>query len=153
MSKKQIAGVQLLYYLAVALIYVLYWLGVNFVLKYGMGNVGLGTLAGIIVYIITPVFFALMAVLMRFSLLRWHVDPFAAMIAPVLWFFWVAISKMNRSSLGFMDAAREAVDSEVWMILIVMFFWAAVFSLSFARKRGESISYRMLGIKPREKEK
>ena len=99
-----------------------------------------------LLYVATPI---IIAVLMRFSLLKWYVDPFAAAEVP-LFLYWSAI--INRTKLtGDFSVAFQRVnesfcadDGQGWVFLVGLFIFGLLTSFSLARKEGESISYRLI---------
>ena len=100
-----------------------------------------------LMFLATPM---VIVVLMRFSLLKWYVDPFAAVEVPLLIYIGCVVSQMNRSGIPFFQALLEyneklsADGGEGWCFLIGLFLFGLVASLSFARKSGESISYKLI---------
>ena len=98
-------------------------------------------------FLATPI---LIAVIMRFSLLKWYVDPFAAAEVPLFLYFGSVITRMNRAGIPFAQAFSEynktlSTNGEDWAVLIGLFLFGLAVSFSFARKRGESISYKLIG--------
>lgn len=99
-----------------------------------------------VLFLMTPI---LMAVLMRFSLFRWYVDPIAAAEIPLFLYVGMLINQMKYSG-SFVSAFRlinlELADDGGmgWLFLIGLFVFGLVMSLSFARKKGQSTSYRLL---------
>lgn len=100
-----------------------------------------------LMFLATPI---LIAVIMRFSLLKWYVDPFAAAEVPLFLYIGSVISQMNRSGIPFFQALLKyneklsADGAGGWFFLIGLFFFGLAASFSFARKRGESISYKLI---------
>ena len=94
----------------------------------------------------TPV---LVAILMRFSLFKWYVDPIAAVEIPLFLYVGMLFNQMKRSSD--LSSAFLLVNNKLdddggmgWLFLVGLFVFGLVMSLSFARKNGQSISYRLL---------
>lgn len=100
-----------------------------------------------LMFLATPM---VIVVLMRFSLLKWYVDPFAAAEVPLLIYIGCVVSRMNRAGIPFFQVLLEfneklsANGGEGWSFLIGLFLFGLAASLSFARKRGESISYKLI---------
>ena len=101
--------------------------------------------AAALLFVMTP---AIILVFSRFSLLRWYVDPFAAAIVPAFFCVGLVVNEIKHRG-SFMEATTTAiwaltVDSEAWLLLIGLFLFGLVASISPARKHGKSISYRLL---------
>ncbi len=86
---------------------------------------------------------------MRFSLLKWCVDPFAAAELPLVLYGVLFHSEFTRTN-GFL-AAAQLTNAVLWnnlsagcLLLMGMFLFGLAFSFSFARTRGESAAYRLL---------
>ena len=100
-----------------------------------------------LVFLATPI---LVAVIMRFSLLKWYVDPLAAAEVPLVLYVGMIINQMNRSGVHFYEAFLEinkvlSTDERTgWFFLIGLFIFGLVASFSIARTKGESISYRLI---------
>ena len=100
-----------------------------------------------LMFLATPI---LIAVIMRFSLLKWYVDPLAAAVVPLILYIGMIINQMNRSGVHFYAAFLEinkvlsADERTGWFFLVGLFLFGLVTSFSFARKKGESISYRLI---------
>ena len=100
-----------------------------------------------IVFLLTP---AVVLTLMRFSLLRWYLDPIAAAEVPVFLYIGMVLNQMRRSDLGFCEALLKingqllADGGEGMFFLVGLFLFGLAATFSVARKRGESISYRLL---------
>ncbi len=99
-----------------------------------------------VLYVMTPV---LIAVLMRFSLFKWYVDPIAAAEIPLLLYGGMLFNQIKRT--GELRSAFLGVNNDLgddggmgWQFLVGLFVFGLVMSLSFARKNGQSISYRLL---------
>lgn len=100
-----------------------------------------------LLFLATPI---IVVVLMRFSLLKWYVDPIAAVEVPLFLYVGMILTQMSRSDINFYDAFLKingqlsADGGEGWFFLIGLFAIGLAASFSFARKRGESISYRLI---------
>ncbi len=99
-----------------------------------------------VLFVMTPV---LVAVLMRFSLFKWYVDPIAAAEIPLFLYIGMLFNHMKRS--GDFRSAFLLVNNKLgddggmgWLFLVGLFIFGLIMSLSFARKKGQSISYRLL---------
>ena len=95
------------------------------------------------VFILTP-FITL--IMMRFSFLKWYVDPFAAAEFPLLGYVYFIINQMKRGE-DFISAVSNVNSSLIEnggmliMILLGLFIFGIISSFSIARVRGKSISY------------
>ena len=100
-----------------------------------------------LMFLATPI---LIAVIMRFSLLKWYVDPLAAVEIPLFLYFGSVISQMNGSEVPFFDAVIKyneklsANGGSGWVFLIGLFLFGLAASFSFSRKEGKSISYKLI---------
>ena len=147
--KKKMLLLCLLYYILLPFIYAGGLYGIPFFMKLigQPGNLGTATVfAYIWLFAIMP---ASMLVLMRFSLLKWYVDPFAAAAAPLFYYANLLVGEMKQT--GELQSALHLVSIELgddggfgWIVLAGMFAFGLLASLSFARRRGESISFRLL---------
>lgn len=110
-------------------------LGAAIVITYGL------------LYLAIPI---LIAVMMRFSLLKWYVDPFAAAEVPLSFYIGSVIVQMNRSDITFFRALlkyNEKLSADGgggWAFLIGLFLFGLIASFSFARRKGRSISYKLI---------
>ena len=101
-----------------------------------------------ILFFATPI---VVVVLMRFSLLKWYVDPIAAAEVPLFLYFGMILKQMSRSEVDFhaaflkINGQLSADGGEGWLFLTGLFVFGLAASFSFARKKEESISYRLLG--------
>ena len=99
-----------------------------------------------VLFVMTPI---LVAILMRFSLFKWYVDPIAAAEIPLFLYFGMLFNQMKRS--GDLRSAFLLVNNKLsddggmgWLFLVGLLVFGLIMSLSFARKNGQSISYRLL---------
>lgn len=140
---------QLGYYMLIPLVYI----GISFLASLVMNSLGGYENPGAIVYVTCTFAFVVMpiiiAALMRFSLFKWYVDPIAAAELPI--FFYLSMLISQRKQSGDILSAFSLVNIELnddggigWLLMLGMFVFGLVTSLSFARKNGESISYRLL---------
>ena len=138
-----------LYYTLSLLIYIGFCYGIAFLLRSSGQSDNLGAVI-VAAYAVLLVGEPLLAViLIRFSLLRWYVDPFAAAMFPLFLYVAILVDKYER--LGSLPAAFAYLHDtlcrdggEGWLILVVFFLFGLAVSLSFARPKGESISYKLL---------
>lgn len=98
-------------------------------------------------YVATPM---VVAVLMRFSFLKWYVDPIAALEVPLFIYVRLIHTQMSRSDINFYDALLK-INGQLsadgiggWFFLIGLFVFGLAASFSLARKKGKSISYRLI---------
>ncbi len=91
----------------------------------------------------------LVILLTRFSMLRWYVDPIAAIMIPAYIYF-----SMILTQTGEADGLRAAfllVNDKLsddggigWMLFAALFLFGLASSFSIARTKGKSISYRLV---------
>ncbi len=146
--KKKILIFHILYYILSLLVYIGFLYSSPWLLRLPEKN-DLGTAIAFIygvLFIATPI---IIAVLMRFSLFKWYVDPIAAAEVPMFLYFAMVINQMDRA--GKFTAAVLLVNNQLsddggegWLFLIGLFVFGLIASFSIARKRGESISYRLI---------
>ena len=91
----------------------------------------------------------LTVVLMRFSLFPWYVDPIGAALPPLTLYCILFYSQLRESGdllAAFHLTASELMDDggTSWRLLLAAFVFGLLVSLSFARKKRQSISYRLL---------
>lgn len=142
---------QLVYYLLNPLGYLALFGGMSLMLSRLEDPVSLGTAMVATIgwlFLGTPLWVAL---LMRLSLLRWYVDPIAAAEIPCTLYAVMIVNQMRRGSPDF-AAALSGVHRSLgigggtgWLFLAGLFVFGLGMSLSFARKEGRSLSYRILG--------
>ena len=146
--KKHI-GFQFLYYILISIIYVVTLYGTSLLLHSAEKRIDLGAVmlsTVLFLYILTPM---LVVFLMRFSLFKWYVDPFAAAEVPLLLYAMLIFNNMKRSG-SFVSSFQNVNDSlsrdsgEGWIFLVLLFVLGLVASFSFARKNGNSISFRII---------
>ena len=91
----------------------------------------------------------MIVVLMRFSLLKWYVDPLAAAEAPLFLYLSGILNQTKRTG-DFLAAFQSVNESfcanggQGWIVLAGFFILGLFASFSFDRKDGKSFSYRML---------
>ena len=138
-----------LYYLLTIVVYMAFFYAASLMLDLTGKADNLGSVMAVtygVLFVMTPM---LVAVLMRFSLFKWYVDPVAAAEIPIFLYASMLINQMKHSD-GFVSALRLLNNDlgddggEGWLFLIGLFVFGLVMSLSFARKNGLSISYRLL---------
>jgi len=95
-------------------------------------------------FVATPVIILLF---MRFSLLKWYVDPFAAAEVPLCLYGIMICNRMGRKGEGFLAAFADVNESlcedgaVLLLFLIGVFVFGLIASFSIARKNGKSIGY------------
>lgn len=100
-----------------------------------------------LLFLATPI---LVVLVMRFSLLKWYVDPLAAIEIPLFLYVGMILTRMSRSEVRLYDAflrineSLSADGGSGWFYLVGLFVLGLVASFSVARKEGKSISYRLL---------
>ncbi|MBQ8684171.1 MAG: hypothetical protein IJ518_06630 [Clostridia bacterium] len=141
---------QLLFHVAYYILSLFIYIGFIFASTKFFHTSNLGAAIAIaygLMFLATPI---LIAVLMRFSLFKWYVDPLAAAEVPLILYIGMIINQMNQSGIHVYDAFLEtnkvlcADEKTGWFFLIGLFLFGLVASFSFARKKGESISYRLI---------
>ena len=147
--KKKIIIFQAIYYALILAVYLAFFYLSSLMLDLSGASDNLGAVMMVtygVLYLMTPV---LIAVLMRFSLFKWFVDPIAAAEIPLFLYVGMLINLMKRS--GNFRSAFLSVNNKLgddggmgWLFLVGLFVFGLVMSLSFARKKGQSISYRFL---------
>ena len=114
--------------------------------QHGLAAVFIGIL--VFVYLAVPV---ADAVMMRFSPLKFYVDPLAAAEIPLL-IFALMVRQFSRS--GSFRTAFYIVNEDLaddggigCLVLIGLFIFGLLFSFSIKRKNGQSIAYRIIAGK------
>ena len=149
MTKRKLLFLQLAYYAITLLVYIFFLRGVSLLLDLSEKAVHLGDVVAVtygVLFLMTPV---LVGVLMRFSLLRWIVDPFAAAEIPLFLYLGMIVNQWRRGGewrAAFLLVNRQLADDGGmgWLFLLGLFLFGLLLSLSFARKKGQSLSYRIL---------
>ncbi len=90
------------------------------------------------------------AILARFSLLRWYVDPIAAAQIPLFLYIGMLVGQLRhtpalRSAILLLNAELSDDGGMGWLFLGALFLFGLAASFSLSRKKGESIGYRVLG--------
>lgn len=138
--KKKIVFLQSLYYLLIPCVFLVFFYGASLLIP---GNAGFGTVVTSvygILFIGTPL---VVAFLMRFSLLRWYVDPFAAVEIPLVYYIMMLVRRIqqgNHFSAAFF-ALNHSLVSEGWLFLAGLFLFGLIASISPARKAGKNMLY------------
>ena len=154
--KRKMSVFYFLYYALYLLIYVGFFLVSYLILDLSGASENLGAVmvaTYAVLFIGTP---TIIAVFMRFSLLRWYVDPFAAVEIPLCLYCGMIVKRMGHTgdfSSAFLKVNQSLCSDSGsgWIFLIGLFLFSLLLSLSPARKRGESISYRLIAkIQTRE---
>ena len=153
--KKKTLFFLLLYYPLSLLIYMGFFYGVSWLLRMSGTSHDLGIAIAVtygVLFVGTPI---LMAVLMRFSLLPWVVDPFAAAEIPLFLTIGMVVNQMKHTeelSAAILLVNGKLTDDggEGWIFLIGLFLFGLAASFSAARTKRESIAYRLLSESPPE---
>ena len=148
MKKKHVIF-HFLYYTLTIIVYMTFFYGASLMLDLTGKADNLGSVMVVtygVLFVMTPV---VVAVMMRFSLFKWYVDPIAAAEIPLFLYVGMLINHMKhsgefRSAFLLVNNTLSDDGGEGWLFLIVLFIFGLVMSLSFARKKGQSISYRLL---------
>ncbi len=148
MKKKHVIF-HFLYYLLTIVVYMAFFYAASLMLDLTGKADNLGSVMAVtygVLFVMTPV---VVAVMMRFSLFKWYVDPIAAAEIPLFLYVGMLFNQMKRS--GDLRSAFLLVNNDLgddggmgWLFLVGLFAFGLVMSLSFARKNGQSISYRLL---------
>lgn len=138
-----------LYYALTIVVYMAFFYAASLMLDLTGKADNLGSVMAVtygVLFVMTPV---LTAVLMRFSLFKWYVDPIAAAEIPLFLYGGMLINHTKRS--GDFRSAFLSVNNKLgndggegWLFLVGLFVFGLLMSLSFARKKEQSISYRLL---------
>ena len=110
-------------------------------------NIGAVIIAALVfLYVAIPV---VDAVLMRFSPLRFYVDPFAAAECPLFMYLALIISRLRSTDSvrnAFLIVNQDLADDYGmgFFILTGLFIIGVLFSLSIKRRYGQSIAYRII---------
>ena len=148
MKKKHVIF-HFLYYVLTIVVYMAFFYGASLMLDLTGHGEDLGAAILVtygVLFVMTPV---VVAVMMRFSLFKWYVDPIAAAEIPLFLYVAILLNQAKRS--GDLRSAFLLVNNDLgddggmgWLFLVGLFVFGLVMSLSFARKNGHSISYRLL---------
>jgi len=148
MKKKHVIF-HFLYYLLTIVVYMAFFYAASLMLDLTGKADNLGSVMAVtygVLFVMTPV---LVAILMRFGLFKWYVDPIAAVEIPLFLYVGMLFNQAKRS--GDLSSAFRLVNNDLgddggmgWLFLVGLFVFGLVMSLSFARKNGQSISYRLL---------
>ena len=148
MKKKHVIF-HFLYYVLTIVVYMAFFYAASLMLDLTGKADNLGSVMAVtygVLFVMTPV---LVAILMRFSLFKWYVDPIAAAEIPLFLYVAMLLNQAKRS--GDLLSAFLLVNNKLdddggmgWLFLVGLFVFGLVMSLSFARKHGQSISYRLL---------
>lgn len=141
--KKKIFFLQGLYYLLVPCAFMVFFYGTSLLIpnKAGLGTVMAATYG--VLFVGTPI---LTAVLMRCSLLRWYMDPFAAGEIPLCLYLMMLLNQVKRSGSfaeGF-SALNHSLALEGFLFLAGLFLFGLIASISPSRKAGQNIMYRFM---------
>ena len=135
------------YYVLSMPIYAIFLLASTLIYIYTFGMGGAMYMSWYILLVATPI---TVAAITRFSLLKWPVDPIAAIEVPIVAYVGTIFATMLSWDITFYDSfllhnkKLSANGGEGWLFLFMMFVVALAASFSIARKRRENISYRVL---------
>ncbi len=138
------------YYLLTILVYVAFFYAVSLLLQMSKLSEDLGVAMAatlLLLYVATPI---LMAVLMRFSLLRWYVDPFAAAEIPLFLYISMILNQAKytnslRSAFLLVNGDLADDGGAGWFFLLGLFLFGLITSFSVARKEGRNLPHRWIG--------
>lgn len=147
--KKRLLWLQLTYYLLTLMLYVGFFKLISLLPALLGGALDVGTATAYsyaALFIVTPL---LVIILMRFSLFKWYVDPIAAAIIPTYLYFGMVFGQSVYT--GSLRSAFLLVNEELsddggmgWALFAVLFAFGLAASFSIARKKGKSVSYRIV---------
>ena len=109
--KKKLIIFHILYYVLTLLIYIAFFSAVSLLFKLSGEADNLGAAIAVtygLLFVMTPM---ITAVLMRFSLFRWYIDPFAAAEIPLFLYLGMIWTQVRRS--GALKAAFLLVNSQL----------------------------------------
>lgn len=157
MTKKKLVFLQIAYYAISLAVYLLFFRCVSLLLDLSGEADNLGAVIAVtygVLFLMTPV---LVGVLMRFSLLGWIVDPFAAAEIPLFLYLGMIVKQWKRAGelrAAFLLVNNQLADDggEGWFFIIGLFVFGLIMSISFSRRKGQSISYRILSKLTKTKE-
>ena len=137
----------LLYYLLLPILYTACIYLVVFISRliddgFTLGTAILATYA--LIFVCLPL---AIVILMRFSLLKWYVDPFAAAMAPLFLYGLVLLGNIKDYPIfseAFVKTNHWLLSDKGCIPIIGMFIVGLIASISPARKNGANISYRLL---------
>ena len=145
MSKKKVVLFGTLYYFLAFAAYALCYTTLALVPTKSLGTAIAWTYG--VLFVMTPIAVVLIA---RFSLLKWWVDPFAALVVPLFFYISMIVTKLNRGAS--LRSAILLLNNDLgddggtgWGFLVCLFLLGLAASFSLARRKGKSISYRLLG--------
>ena len=148
MKKKHVIF-HFLYYALTIVVYMAFFYAASLMLDLTGKADNLGSVMVVtygVLYVMTPV---VIAVMMRFSLFKWYVDPIAAVEIPLFLYVGMLFNQMKRS--GDLRSAFRLVNNDLgddggmgWLFLVGLFILGLLASFSFERKNGQSISYRLI---------
>jgi hypothetical protein len=145
MSKKKVILFGILYYFLAFAAYALCYCFLALLPTKSLGTAIVWTCG--ILFVMTPIAVVLIA---RFSLLKWWVDPFAALLVPLFFYISMVVTKLSRGAS--LRSAILLLSNDLgddggtgWGFLVCLFLLGLAASFSLARRKGKSISYRLLG--------
>ena len=147
--KKITIGILLLNYLLIFLAFTAFCFLSSVLYRLSGGTENLGIT---IVFLYATVFVGIpivIAVLMRFSLLPWFVDPFAASVVPLYLYFGMVLRQTKAeetvaAAFGHIHDKLNADSGMGWIFLAGLFLFGLLASCSFDRKEGKNIPCRLL---------
>ena len=151
--KKKATLLAILYYPIVMLLCAGFFFGISALLHLSEGADNLGAVIAVTYGTLFVGFPVLVCVMMRFSLLRWLIDPFAAACCPVFLYVVMLGNELRRNSHGLSSAFRllnRSLSDDGgmgWFFFAGLFLLGLIASVSFARRNGNSLPFRLLGLK------
>ena len=127
------------YYTLCLLIYTISFPVSEMMFMYMVGFRGASCMAWYLLLIATPI---IVAVVTRFSLMKWYVDPIAAIEFPIVIYFSAIFAPMISWDMSFYDSflryneQLSAGGGKGWIFLCGVFVIGLAASFSLARKKG-----------------
>lgn len=113
------------------------------VLKMIPNQTSLGAMIMVIYAMVFACIPIMTGLLVRLTLCKWVVDPIAAAEIPVLLYVLMFVNQLI-DGLPVTDALESANDAIVYFVLL--FFFALLCTLSFARRKEKTIGYKLLRL-------
>lgn len=145
-KNKKVRLYQTLYYTLLPILYIVTFYTCSYIIYLLNNDEGVLMLGYIFLFVVSPV---ISLILMRFSMLKWYVDPFAASEIPLAHILYSLIKRViNTKSLY--EAFKELIwdltkgDAMNRIYFLGIFLFAILCSFSIKRKNEQSFLYRIL---------
>ena len=155
--KKKVVWIQVLYYVLFAAVFHLFMLFSSRLLDSADLNALSDVMGAFFVVVFVSIPLAVL-VLSRFSLLKWYVDPFAALIVPIYIYVGMILTKMKRTMTfsAALTSVHESLgrgNAEGWLFIGGLFVFGILASFSIKRVKQNNISYQALALLCNKKHK